>query len=469
MSNVGKILENRTTSEIGEKNPWLEHLRSSVENDGIRKRAELLAEPIVSSCHFDMGGLKLEIDSRLKKIYVATDQECAILKCLVGIVASHYSINYPSMRAYNERLQSSARSDSNQPYSDVNALLLTGPSGCGKSATLTALARILLSVPQLNFGEAGMQIPCTPILLFKLAANSAEKHLVAEALSRLGEQQFSLKKTIAEMQDRLTNLMFAHGTALLILDELQFLSKSEGSVQKATSFLIDSLKLKVPVVYCANYTLIHKLMGRPSEEKQRLLSSVLELQPEASDSPDWTRLLAEVRKVAPKIFVFDPTSDAEQIFRWTAGLKRMLRLLLVAGYEQVCGDKQPRVTKSVLARAFMSASYTANRNDVEAIIRLGIQASNKSEYDSIRSPFPAENKAAAFHASLNLSRQKQDAESAAQSSMPHEEQLASIRALKSTDLATVKPFRQTRSNQTSEEKLATTRLIIEQSKKPARP
>lgn len=440
-------------------NPWMQSICSNMSSDVIKGLADLPATPIQSIDSLDTATLLKLVDEHLKKTYVATGEQCRVLEALVSVVLGHYAVNYCSEIEYHRRTQAPEDLDIARATSDRSAILFTGLAGCGKSETLKALLRVLPAT-EISLTQQPMVVTSHPVLDFRLAANSAEKHLVIEAMGRLNGRKISQRNTISSIQDELSQLLFVKGVGLLTFDELQFLSKSEGSVQKAVSFLVDALKLRVPLLYCANYSLVHKLMNRPSEEKQRLLSNVIELYPERQGSADWLHIVSETRKVAPSIFDYEPEMAADDLYRWTAGLSRLLRQLMYSALQLVANEKKPRVTKAVLKQAFFSKNFTSNRNDVEDIIRIAVEPTYGKKHLDICSPFPRETKAKEFFDAINTQQLERATEAAAMSAFPAGIQLAYATSQKSSPKAPVSPIRRSKGSTTAN-LVANTQAAIE--------
>jgi hypothetical protein len=306
----------------------------------IRSRADKPAIAIDLADAHDPRSLCDEIEARLKAIFVVTEQLCDVLVRLVDAARVHGENRYGCETDYWKRVQASKQPSDGGTYSDRAATLVTGLPGCGKSAMGNALMRIL-SPAEIYLPTQKINIVTIPVIIHRLAASSAEKAM-ARTLYKLFVGSPPKEKTnMHELLEDLARHMLARGTLVALLDELQFLTHSEGTIGKAVSFLINSLTFDVPLVYCANYSLVHKLMKRPGEEKQRLLANVIEILPEAGDSEDWIKIISEAQKVAPSIFSYDPVNDAQQLFRWTAGVGRLLRHLLIQGLRLVAAEKYP--------------------------------------------------------------------------------------------------------------------------------
>ncbi|MBN8779571.1 MULTISPECIES: hypothetical protein [unclassified Thiobacillus] len=107
---------------------------------------------------------------------------------------------------------------------------------------------------------------------------------------------------------------------------------AEEIFRRATQILLSMSYLGLPMVNIANFSLVHKLMQRPQEDRQRLLAKPCVLVPDSPESQDWIQTLATYRAVASDVLVYDPVNDAKYIFLLSAGIKRLVVRLLVLGY-----------------------------------------------------------------------------------------------------------------------------------------
>ena len=156
------------------------------------------------------------------------------------------------------------------------------------------------------------------------------------------------------------------GVGLLAVDELQFMTQSASANTRVAQTISQLSLLGPPLVYAMNYSLGHRLMRRPPEERQRLLARPLVLLPAPAGDISFVELLDAYQKVAPDLLKFDPRNDAPVIREWTAGLRRLVVDLISLDAERALRAKTC-VTVATLAQVYRSQSYSANREDVEAM------------------------------------------------------------------------------------------------------
>jgi len=146
--------------------------------------------------------------------------------------------------------------------------------------------------------------------------------------------------------------------------------------------------LGVPVLYAANYSLVHRLLGRPQEERQRLLVNPIDLRPEDPDSTTWQDIVAEYVSVAPDVLQMNPARDARELNFLAGGITRVLRFLVEGGFARACERRGARAMTMDDIRAFYrSGEFASMREDVEAIDSLGCCQLLREKRLDLVSPF----------------------------------------------------------------------------------
>jgi hypothetical protein len=182
---------------------------------------------------------------------------------------------------------------------------------------------------------------------------------------------------------------FRDGVAFLGVDEFQFATQSSSANTLVTQMLFSASHIGLPFVFAANFSLVHKLLRRPQEDRQRLLSNPKVLWPDPPTSDDRIKTLELYRTINPDVLTFDAVNDSHAIYLYSAGIKRLERILLVEGYRiaRERGGRNAKVGLKEIEEAYHSVSFTSNRRDVEDITRQSIQNSKISGRDDIWCPF----------------------------------------------------------------------------------
>lgn len=164
---------------------------------------------------------------------------------------------------------------------------------------------------------------------------------------------------------------FRDGVCIMTADEFQFVSKSVNANSMATSLLLQLLSIGPRLIYCANYSLAHRLKARRQEDRQRLLVHRIHLKPESLDSPDGTRLLKEYFETMPEDFKLDATAVAQQLQDYSFGIKRLVVDILGLSWMRAKTSRgwNSVVTTDDFRWAYLSSQLRMNREDVEILQR----------------------------------------------------------------------------------------------------
>lgn len=357
-------------------NPWIDRFGPVLTDAQIRDRIRVEARPLDG-----LAGLPTEqsitaLGERLGQVFVPTDQ---VVSALVGFVAMAraYSISaFPSMRHYVRQIyDAQSREASRLPT------CLTGLAGVGKSELLNALAKVMPAELELNVpGHRGLR--ATSLLSFVMQ-------------SQVGAPGVLRQRTPQGWADLPRGGLNAHniyreGVSLMTADEFQAVTAGGSANAVATKVLLQMAQIGPPLVYCANYSLVHSLLKRPQQDRQRLLSHVVIIHPEAADSADWLSTLAELAKVAPRVIRIDPERDAGDIHAYTAGIKRSVIALFSTAYRLARSNGRDHFAMTEIRSAYESAEYWTHRNDVEELTRqaIGVRAVGRRPALDLVCPFP---------------------------------------------------------------------------------
>jgi len=158
------------------------------------------------------------------------------------------------------------------------------------------------------------------------------------------------------------------GICFFGVDELQFLAQSERASTLITRVLLLLAEIGIPWMAIANFSLCSKLLRRPSEAMQRLLSRPVILLPDGPDSKDWGLLLDEYEVVLEGHLGFKPAKQKRPLWNLTAGNKRELAKLLAESYRRTRLDNRSVVGWSDVTAAYASKEFFAARRDVELLV-----------------------------------------------------------------------------------------------------
>jgi hypothetical protein len=141
------------------------------------------------------------------------------------------------------------------------------------------------------------------------------------------------------------------------------------------------------MVFVCNYSLAHKLLGRNSEDKQRLLSDPRIMLPDDPGSADWRNYVAECSRVSNGYIKADAGELAVELYRCTFGIKRLVVLLLKLAYVECRKANRQWVKLLDITRAYRSAAYTASAAEVEELQLQALSNRKKQKHKDLQCPF----------------------------------------------------------------------------------
>lgn len=339
--------------------PWTARFFPLLDRAEIFQRA-LLGSPGL----FDLDALPVDsacmaLAHELTQVFYPTAQIIDVLHCQIEIALAHSLMTYPDLRSYTEGIY---RHEPPLP-TFVPLRCLTGLAGIGKSSLVKALQRVLPASEQRLVPVDEEPSPISTLWTMNVQVQSSLRDL----FGAFGGSDGTLKNRIDTTRKR----AYRDGVSLFIADEFQFLTSSSLAHTRVTQTLLSLGYCGLPAFYVANYSLLHRLLRRPQEDRDRLLCDVTILVPDLPASEDWMRTVALQIAVAPDVFQIDPETDAPQIHRLCAGLKRILANLLVITYRDI--RQRTRSGERVVVRlkdlqaAYESVQFASHRIDVEII------------------------------------------------------------------------------------------------------
>lgn len=321
-----------------------------------------------------------------KSIYLPDDDRVDLLVRHIERAMAFARTRYPSQSQYlHERYEGIAPlNEEDRP----DVWCVTGLAGASKTETMAALGRLLQPQGVQAAEGFGVVIQPRPVQHLKIEARQSLEQVLASIANPLflAERR---RLTVKELRDHLKDWLHAQFTLLIVLDEIQFLTRSDTASTQSVNLIAELSALGPPLTYISNFSLCHKLMGRKQEEKDRLLAHPIVLQPPV-DGPHWRDVVAAYIAVAPEVFGIQAHECAAELHRLTAGLYRMLRRLL----EQACrlvlvegGSNQ--VTMAHVRAAYGSQTFSSARGDVEALVKMRTSSSSelRRRHKDLVSPF----------------------------------------------------------------------------------
>lgn len=338
------------------ENPWVERFIPLHNRDEIRRKVEVKPRLFADYEQLSPVEATKEVENRFKEAFFPSRQCIDILHEWIGLALAHCRSHYHGQREF---LLTLYEKDVHLP--DFNfPMCLTGLAGSGKSQLLKALDRLMPGRASLT-GIEGTK--------FKLESHRVLTVKVKGAASVILESLTGQSGGIHELTNVARKQAYRNGWGFLGIDEFQFLTQSNKANAKLTQVLMTVCYLGVPVVYVANYSMLHKLIRRNQEDRQRLLGNVWGLFPESPNSRDWVSLLEWHKSIAPDVFAFDAVADAYAIHQLTGGLNRAENKLLAVAFRRAL-ESGRAVGLPELETAYKSREYAAYRTDIELLSKL---------------------------------------------------------------------------------------------------
>lgn len=338
------------------ENPWVERFIPLLNRDEIRRKVEVRPQLFADYEQLSAVEATKELEKRFKEVFFPSGQCIEILHEWVGLALEHCRHHYRGRREFLAALYGK-----DVPLPDFNfPMCLTGLAGSGKSQLLNALGRLMpenssfTGVDNTKFGLESHRV-----LTVKVKGSAT---VILESLT-------GQSGGIPELTNVARKRSYRDGWALLGIDEFQFLTQSEKANTKLMQVLMSVCYLGIPVVYVANFSMLHKLLRRNQEDRQRLLGNVWGLFPESPTSSDWVSMLEWHKSIAPDIFVFDEVGDAQAIHQLTGGINRAENKLLIIAFRRALESGQA-VGLRELETAYKSRDYAVYRTDIELLSKL---------------------------------------------------------------------------------------------------
>jgi len=358
---------------VASESPWAERFVALVDKDEIRRKITVLPRPFTDYQKLPPAQASLEFKARLDEMYFPGAQCVEIIAEWVGLALEHCQRHYREPQSflaavYGEEVPLRAFSF---------PMCLTGLAGTGKSKLLTAFERLM--PPDATFvtnDKTTFRMESHRVLTVQARASATD------ILIALTGQNGNARMLTGVARKR----AYRDGWAFLGVDEFQFLTQSDKANTRLVQLLMLVSYVGIPVVFVSNFSMLHKLLRRNQEDRQRLLGNVRALFPEPPSSDDWANMLEWHKRIAPDVFEFDAKADAGAIHQLTAGINRAENKLLELAFRYAM-ESGRAVGLRELEIAYRSRDYAVYRTDIEILSRLPFNAALKKAHPDLWCPF----------------------------------------------------------------------------------
>ena len=302
----------------------------------------------------------------LQAIYEPTPSGIDAIRRVLGRAHGHALVRYPSIESFTLGMYADKLD-----FEPLPATCITGMAGLGKSQLIEAMWRLLPGPSTLKLPD-GTEVPLIAGASFKIEQKSSPAAVGAALYRALGVGAED-RAPKAIKPEALRKRCYVRGGCFAIADEMQFMTSSADANALATKVLLSLTYLGVPATYVANFSLLHRLIRRNHEERQRLLTDVIRLDPESPDSPAMIAMLKGWCDVADGAFGFDPAKAAERFDAFSGGSRRAMRELPIISYRRK-RERSPKSKAVVLSMADLEATYLSQefavfRRDAEMLLQ----------------------------------------------------------------------------------------------------
>ncbi|AVX92151.1 transposase [Pseudomonas koreensis] len=345
--------------------------------ESIRRRVIVRPEPVV-----DLEALHPLVAAeiffeRLKEMYVPNEFSLNFIQEMIGLAYLHNRKVFCSEAAY-------AAGVFNPPDVEVSPICLNGLPGVGKSQTIAALQKAMPPPVELTCALFEGSIELTSTWYASARGKAGGRQLLLDFVHGGGHdgRGSNSAKLLLECRRRANR----DGVSMVVLDETQHINTGMGA-SKVTDILLTMTAIGPPMIYVSNYSLLHKLFGRNSEDKQRLLSEPRTMLPEDPKSQNWAEYVGECIRVSGGRIKADTNELAAELYRSTFGIKRLAVQLLKLAYIECRVAGRTRIEIEDLHAAYRSSAYTSNATDVEALQLQSINKGGRKARMDLRCPF----------------------------------------------------------------------------------
>lgn len=344
--------------------------------DQIRTRVTVRPQPLIELSGIDHLIAAEIMEESLRNIYVPNKFSLDFIREMLGRASLHNADLFKSETEYVSRIY-------NPPELEKFPVCLTGLAGVGKSQTIAALRKVCPPAMDFNCSHFQGSIELISHWYVSARGKSSGKQLLLDVV--LGDLEAGKKTNVAKLLIESRRRANLYGVSLAMLDETQHITGSGAS--KVTDILLTMAAIGLPIIFVSNYSLVHKLIRRNSEDKQRLLSEPRIMLPDHPDSQDWKDYVSECIRVCNGHIQVGMNELTTELYRSTFGIKRLAVQLLKLAYIECRSAGRKSINLADVSKAFRSSAYSSNSRDVQQLQLQSLQPRNPGTHLDLRCPF----------------------------------------------------------------------------------
>ena len=345
--------------------------------ESIRRRIIVRPEPVEGLELFQSLVAAEQLAEKLREMYIPNEFSLNFIQEMISLAYLHNLKIFSSTTGYAARIF-------NPPDAEVYPICLTGLAGVGKSQTIAALRRALPPPTELACDLYQGTVELTSLWYASARGKAGGKQLLLDFVHEGGHdgRGGNLAKLLVECRRRVNR----DGVSMVVLEETQHINTGMGA-SKVTDILLTMAAIGPPMIFVSNYSLVHKLLRRNSEDKQRLLSEPRIMLPEDPKSQDWADYVSECIRVCGGRVKGGKEEFAAELYRSTFGIKRLAVQLLKLAYIECRNAGRERIELEDLHKAYRSSGYTSNAREVEELQLQIINKGSSGAHLDLRCPF----------------------------------------------------------------------------------
>lgn len=345
--------------------------------ESIRRRVIIRPEPVKDLEVFPAHVAAEVLAERLKEMYIPNEFSLNFIHEMIGSAYLHNLKLFPSEVGYAARVFK-------PPEVEMSPICLTGLAGVGKSQTIAALQRALPPPVELTCDLFEGSVELTSLWYASARGKAGGKQLLLDFVHGVGHD--GRGSNLAKLLDECRRRVNRDGVCMVVLDETQHINTGMGA-SKVTDILLTMAAIGPPMIFVSNYSLVHKLLRRNSEDKQRLLSDPRIMLPEDPTSQDWAKYVDECIRISGGRVKAGKNEFAAELYRSTFGIKRLAVQLLKQAYIESRAADRKQIELDDIHRAYRSSAYTSNAMEVEELQLQTIKKGSSGAHLDLWCPF----------------------------------------------------------------------------------
>ena len=329
--------------------PWIDALALPEKDQKLELLLRVAPQPVRDVHHLGIRDAVEQLKAGIERSYRPSAQDIKVIREIVDVARGYAGVAYASEEQFVAGSMGRLPSRKSNP-----AVMLTGYSGGGKSRLLEAIGRVFSVERVVQPSPSLKPFPIRPFALVTFERDVTAVRMMNQLSYAIGgDAEYTAKGEADLRHARLRT--YQVGCCGALLDETQFMSRSEGSSALPAKLLGQATGLGPPVIYACNFILGHKLKRRPPEDQRRLLSAPIILVPDESNDPAFIGFLSDISVVMDGVLLIDPAVDADEIHAMSFGLRGPVLDLILTAYKIAREAERPKATLAVTMENLRSA------------------------------------------------------------------------------------------------------------------